>query len=103
MPPIVLILDRIRTSKPHIESKSRGLYLKKILTKVSSHSIVVNERGRLTIPRPTALIVASDDIVVHRVGVTTQVASDEVPRLVSGEAEENVQSISIMGWGDESL
>ena len=59
--------------------------------------MVVNERGRLTIPRPTAVIVTSDDIVVHRVGVSTQVASYEVPRLVSGEAEENVQSISTTG------
>jgi hypothetical protein len=59
--------------------------------------MVVSERGRLTISRPTALIVVSDDIVVRRVGVSTQVALDEVPRLISREAEENVQAINITG------
>lgn len=46
-PLIVLILGRIRTSKPHMENRSWGLSFEKTLTKVSSHSIVVSDRGRL--------------------------------------------------------
>ena len=55
------------------------------------------DKTHATIPRPTALIVVSDDTVVHLVGVSAQVALDEAPCLISREVEENVQAINITG------
>ena len=63
----------------------------------SSKADIVLDETHATIPRLTALIVVSDDIVVRQVGVSTQVALVEVPCLISGEVEENVQAINITG------
>jgi len=87
-----------------VVSERSRLFLKLDIPEDRSSEVdIVLDETHATIPRPTALIVVSDDIAIHLVGVSAQVALDEVPCLISREAEENVQAINITGVQAEGI
>lgn len=56
---------------------------------------VVLDEPHAAVLRPAALVIISDDVVVSRVGVRTQVPLYQVAGLVGGEAEEDVKPVDI--------
>lgn len=61
----------------------------------SSKINIMLDESHAAIPRPAALIVVANDIVISRIGIGREVALDEVTGFISTEPKQDVESVDI--------